>query len=77
MKDNEKETESICLIDFAGNMTENGFWADYFPETKEVVFGGKWTDIPNWKIDLCPTEDEIYEYIAETMAKEEYENFKV
>lgn len=56
-------SEAICITDFAGNNTHKGEWADWCPNSKRVVFGGHWWNIPDWFIDYCPTETEVNEYL--------------
>lgn len=49
-------TESVCIIDFAGNNKQPGCWCDYYPEEKTTRFGGFWCDVPDLVTKKEPTE---------------------
>ncbi len=55
-----KEEESVCILDWAGNTYLDGEWADYCPQSKRVVFGGGWQELPDWSCEVQPTPDETY-----------------
>ena len=57
--------DSVCIVDFAGNFKDCGFWYDYFPKHKGVKFGGILSDIPNMLVDHEPTEDECEAWIKD------------
>lgn len=37
-------------------------WAWYDTAVKTVFFGGMWQDVPDWKREEEPTEEELHEY---------------
>jgi hypothetical protein len=51
------------VIDFAGNYKYKGFWADWCPNSKRVIFGGHWFNIPDLKIDYCPSQLQVDNYV--------------
>ncbi len=53
--------ELICVEDFC-SQDKGDYWADYDPINQEVLFGGNWQDIPNWKIGRVPTSNEVWEH---------------
>lgn len=53
---------NICLIDFAGNNRQPGFWADYYPDTHTVIFGGLWEDVPPLPVLIIPDIRAAYEW---------------
>ena len=61
--DKELCIESICIIDFAGNNGQKGFWADWCPNSNRVIFGGFWWNIPDMDIDHEPSEKEVDNYV--------------
>lgn len=56
---------SVCVYDFAGNGVEVADrWADYDPTQHLVVFGGCWSDVPDWVVDHEPTESEVLQHVV-------------
>ena len=53
----------ICIEDFSGNNMQNGFWADWSPETKFVYFGGAWCDICPMLSDALPNDIQCHEWV--------------
>lgn len=62
MLDFDKD-ENICIMDFAGNYKDCGYWYDYYPAHKVVKFGGILFAIPNMPVDHKPTEEECEVWI--------------
>jgi len=54
-----------CIMDYAGNYNQCGFWYDYYPFYKAVKFGGLLSDIPNMPVDHEPTEEECETWIKD------------
>jgi len=52
-----------CIVDFAGNNNQTGFWYDYIESEKLVRFGGSLRSIPDLKIEIVPSEDDCEEWI--------------
>lgn len=54
---------SICLVDFCGYWKPGhfptSFWADWYPDTKLIIFGGDWHDINPVYSETEPTDEEI------------------
>ena len=58
----QPKVESVCVCDYAGTSYEDGCWADWCPMEKIVVFGGSWTDVPNWKQETQPEPEDVLYY---------------
>jgi len=57
MMDGEKFIHEACIMDFAGNHNQNGFWADLWISSatgeRRISLGGEWGDyvgvtVPEW-----------------------------
>lgn len=66
---------SVCVFDFNGYSEPGHYpiaqWADYIPGVRagdeatdsRVVFGGDWSDVPDWIVDHEPTEEEVLAHV--------------
>ena len=71
------EQNTVCIIDFNGSeVSESGarwptsYWADYYPDSREVRFGGDWVDFPTMTNLLAePSKEAVEDYIEEHLAK--------
>jgi len=53
----------VCIVDFAGNNRDAGFWADWSPDDKRLYFGGAWTNVPSMPCEVEPTDEQAYAWV--------------
>lgn len=57
------QERSVCVLDFCFGREGKNFFADYFPISGVVIFGGAWFDVPEWHTKNEPSEEEVVEYV--------------
>ena len=57
-------SDSVCIIDFAGNARQAGHWCDWYPAEKVVRFGDYWCDVSDMPAKTEPTEEQCEAWAA-------------
>lgn len=73
--------KSVCIIDFAGNDKQNGYWAGWKEAEGLVYFGGAWLSCQPMPSIEEPLEDEVYKWAVshklDTLVTEDGKTYKL